>query len=214
MSATAIRCYLSIIVLLLLLPLTTLAQKQTTKNDNFGILYGDDHAFGFSAPKGWILDNESGVGEGLHAVFYPKGQTWAKSPVMAYARARTRDANVKTAEDVVQLTLKEFRDNANPNSAAKKVDPIVIDKTRTAQVYYYSGDKYGNYEAVAYIGETKTINFFVMSSKTKSDFEKSLPAFQSLVKSYLYLGDSPTAAKKKNDNKSSANSGSAPTKKP
>ena len=176
--------------------LATAAQAQN-KDGNSGILYGEDHAFGFQAPKGWTLDNQSGVEQGLDAVFYPVGQTWEHSPIIAYARALSKEAHIKRADDAVQDTLKGFRSNNNPHSQAKKVSPIVIDKTRTAQVYYYTGDKWGRFEAVAYVVEGKTINFFVMSSKNQKDFKKSLPAFQSLVKSYIYMGDSPLAAPKK-----------------
>ncbi len=35
------------------------------------------------------------------------------------------------------------------------------------------------------------VYFFVRSSKTKSLFDKSLPAFESLVQSYTYIGDDP-----------------------
>jgi len=50
-----------------------------------GIVYGSDYAFGLTAPKGWMLDNESGVSQGMHAVFYPKGGSWKGSTIVAYA---------------------------------------------------------------------------------------------------------------------------------
>ncbi len=174
--------------------LTTLSQE---KGHNAGILYGENFAFGFTAPIGWVLDNQSGVSQGLDAVFYPVGHTWTGSQVIAYARARDITAKIKTAADVVRDTLQEFRHDNNPHCKAVKMAPIPIGKERAAQVYYYTGDKYGNYEAAAYIVEAKTINFFILSSKQKPLFNKSIPAFQSLVKSYLYLGDSPLAVQKK-----------------
>ena len=166
------------------------------KEGSAGILYGEDHAFAFEAPKGWVLDTRSGVDQGLQAVLYPVGQTWQGSPVMAYPRARTRTGKVKTADQAVHSTLSEFRTNGSPHSKAIKMALIKIDVGRTAQVYYYTGDKWGNYEAAAYIEEPKTINFFIMSAKNKQIFEKSLPAYRSLVKSYIYLGDNPLAAQK------------------
>ena len=42
-----------------------------------GIVYGPKAAFNISAPEGWVLDNESGVDQGLPCVLYPKGSTWA-----------------------------------------------------------------------------------------------------------------------------------------
>jgi len=38
---------------------------------------GQDHSFIISAPKGWVLDNQSGQSDGLQAVFYREGQTWS-----------------------------------------------------------------------------------------------------------------------------------------
>src|SRR4051812_22225217 len=38
-----------------------------------GLIYGEGHAFFFDAPRGWVLDNRSGVEHGSHAVFYPEG---------------------------------------------------------------------------------------------------------------------------------------------
>ena len=38
-----------------------------------GIVYGPKAAFNIAAPEGWVLDNESGVEQGLPCVLYPKG---------------------------------------------------------------------------------------------------------------------------------------------
>ncbi len=37
-----------------------------------GIVYGPKAAFNISAPEGWVLDNESGVNQGLPCVLYRK----------------------------------------------------------------------------------------------------------------------------------------------
>lgn len=157
------------------------------KEGNGGILYGEGFAFGFQAPPGWVLDNQVAVDSGLDAVFYPRGQTWQKSPVVAYCLGRPRTAKVKTAADAVQDTLADMHRKGNPNSKATKMPPLKLKLGGTAEIYYYTGDKFGNYEAAAYIVEEKTISYFILTSRKKDLFTRSIPAFQALVKSYFFL---------------------------
>ena len=41
-----------------------------------GLIYGTNHAFTLTAPKGWVLDNEAGDPGGIYAGFYREGGTW------------------------------------------------------------------------------------------------------------------------------------------
>ena len=52
-----------------------------------------------------------------------------------------------------------------------------------------SGNTYGNYEAMAYIDAGKTGIMIVMSSRTKEGFDNSLQAFESLVRSYVFVAN-------------------------
>src|SRR5438445_10317130 len=51
-----------------------------------GIAYGPKAAFNISAAEGWVLDNESGVEQGLPCVLYPKGESWADARTVMYAK--------------------------------------------------------------------------------------------------------------------------------
>ncbi len=157
-------------------------------DEGLGIVYGNDHVFSLKAPKGWVLDNSSGVSQGVHAVFYPKGESWNTSPVVAYARARTRTGKVSCAEDQVQDTVRTFREGGSPDYKADQAAGIEVDG-KTASVYHFTGDKWGNSEAVAYFVENKTINFIVFNARDDATFRKYLAAFAELVKSYRYIGD-------------------------
>lgn len=156
--------------------------------EGVGIVYGSNHAFSFKAPKGWMLDNESGVNQGVHAVFYEKGGSWDKSKVVAYARAADRGA-VKTAADQVAKTIADFRKNGNVKYDGKKVKSVKTESGKEGEIYHFSGDKWGNFEAVAYFVEDKTINFVVLNSRDEKLFKDALPAFEELAKSYLFVGD-------------------------
>jgi hypothetical protein len=157
--------------------------------EGVGIVYGSNHAFSFKAPKGWVLDNESGVGQGVHAVFYEKGGSWEKSKVVAYARAANRDGKVKTAADQVATTIAGFRKNGSDKYDGKKVKTVKNESGKEGEIYHFSGDKWGNFEAVAYFVEDKTINFVVLNSRDEKLFNDALPTFEELAKSYLFVGE-------------------------
>jgi hypothetical protein len=156
-----------------------------------GIIYGEDHAFNLKAPKGWMFDNESAVQQGLHAVFYPKGSTWENSVVIAYARARSRTKEVATADDAAKAAIDDFHAKGNPQYEGKRVKTIKTKTGAEGVIYHFTGDRYGNYEAMVYFVEAKTINIVVLNSRDRKAFEAALPAFDELAASYIFLGDTP-----------------------
>lgn len=166
-----------------------------------GIIYGKDHAFSLQAPKGWVLDNESAVQQGLHAVFYPKGESWADSTVMAYARGKPKTADMATAEDVAKAVVKDFQANGSPNYASKHVKTLKTDSGREAIIYHFTGDEFGNTEAVAYFVEEKSINFLVFNSRDPKVFADSLDVFEALAKSYVFIGDKVDSTSPKPEDK-------------
>ena len=149
-----------------------------------GLLFGADHAFNFTAPNGWVLDNQSGIRQGLHMVFYPTGQTWESSPVIAYGMSVAKDSALRSIADQVRRTVEDFRSNGSKEYIAEAKEDAPLHDGKTAKVYFFRGDQWGNYEAAGYIEEKATINFLVYNSRNKSDFEKGLPAFKSILTSY------------------------------
>ncbi len=148
-----------------------------------GMLFGQDHAFFVTAPEGWVLDNQSGVEQGLHMVFYLSGGTWGDSPVMAYGRSVTKGDEIRTVHDLVEYNLNRFRKSGSPDYEAEEKEPITI-AGREVKIYYFRGDQWGNYEAVGYMDEEKTINFLVFNARSKELFEKYIPDFIKLLRSY------------------------------
>ncbi len=65
---------------------------------------------------------------------------------------------------------------------------VTLAKGKKVPVYYYAGDQWGNFEAVAYFEEKNTINFLVFNSRKRSDFDKYLSGFKQLVGSYSSSG--------------------------
>jgi len=154
-----------------------------------GIIYGNNHAFCLTAPNGWVLDNQAGVSQGLHAVFYKIGESWDKAETVMYANtALLEDSLHKTIDQLIKYDLDNFKNNYSNIKVTDGKD-IVIKENVIAKVKYLSGQSYGNYEAIAYIDAGKTGVMIILSSRTKSGFESSLEAFKDIVKSYIFIAD-------------------------
>ncbi len=71
---------------LLVLALLMIILKIFSQEDmQTGIIYGKNFAYSLTSPEGWILDNKSGVKQGLYAVFYKKGLSWQNAETVMYA---------------------------------------------------------------------------------------------------------------------------------
>jgi hypothetical protein len=152
--------------------------------EGYAVLRGKDYAFQLKAPRDWVLDNESGRDQGLNVVFYPKNSSWASSSAICYARVRTLDDTVKTIEDQVKDTLKVFREAGSIEVQAKYVKTLTTRDASKAKIYYFSQDKFGNYEASAYYQGKGSIHFVTLTCPSRQSFEYSLAAFDALVTSY------------------------------
>ena len=148
-----------------------------------GMLFGHDHAFSFTAKRGWVLDNESGINQGLHMVFYPAGETWSNSPVIIYGRTVSK-SQVPTIKSQVEKTVKEFHLNNSPNYKASKQQSIKLDNGKFIEVYFFEGDQWGNYEAAGYIEEKDTINFLIYNARQKNTFDSHIESFKETLASY------------------------------
>ncbi len=182
-----------ILMIALLLPCPVLG---SVTEGGTGMLFGDNHAFSFTAPKGWVLDNQSGVRQGLHMVFYPLGQSWSGSPVMAYGRSVSKDSRLRTIEGHVKVTVDQFHRSGSPNYRAEAKDRVSLNDGKTVHVYFFQGDRWGNYEAVGYVEEPETINFLVYNARNKEEFEKHLLAFRFMIATYRNMFESATAKDK------------------
>ncbi len=176
------------ILFILALFFTTSANASVTEG-GVAILYGDGHAFTVKAPEGWVLDTDSGVDAQIYATFYPKGERWKDSEVIAYARGVPKNAAIPDISSFVTATIKEYHRNGSTGYKGHLVSEVQLKKDRIAKIYHYEGDSFGNYEAVAYIEEEKTINFIVYTSRSKEAFEASIQKFHDIVDSYFFITD-------------------------
>ena len=159
--------------------------------EGFSVVHGKEYAFEIKAPRGWVLDNEAAKEQGLNLVLYPTGTNWGTSKAVIYVRVRSNDANVRNIDSQVEDTLRNLRAGGNPNVTVKYVKTLTTQDASKARVYHYSGDKFGNFEATAYIQGKGSIHFITLSARDQSSFERALPAFDSIVTSYEDLKKPP-----------------------
>lgn len=152
------------------------------------LVYGDDHVFGTVVPQGWALDDSSGLGARIRVVLYPKGQTWAKAPVVMYANPIHQAANTHVPlATMIQRDENEFQ-KANAHGKVTIAPPITSAKGQVAQVRYFAPDGGKPLEAVAYYEEKTLVQLLVLQSRDAEGFAKNLATYREWVASYQFVG--------------------------
>lgn len=110
--------------------------------------------------------------------------------MVAYSRIIDLDSKIRNIQDFVDDTLDDFHNHGspNPNYKADFVKEIAAND-RIAKLYYFSGDKWGNFEAGAYFQEEKAIAVIILHSKTHEAFVASINALEELVESYVFIAN-------------------------
>lgn len=173
-------------ILLTLILLVSLSTQAWSSKDEAGsgILYGPGHAYKLSAPADWIFDNESGRNQGIHAVIYPVGESWAQSRVVIYTGVTSKSES--SFQQVIADDEAKFRAQ-NPNLAVSGEKSLHTLDGRSAIVRKFSDDNFGNSELVAYIDTPEVVCLIVLSAKDQAGFEKGLTAFPRVVSSFKFL---------------------------
>jgi hypothetical protein len=154
-----------------------------------GIMYDSKagYCFTMTAPKGWILDNETVKDASVCAVFYPVGGSWGASATVMYINTRPKTNDAHGIDDVVKADIDDMHAHGSPGSKAAKIGEVKLRDGRVAEIYEYTGDAWGNFERTALIAEAKGINAVVLSARSQKAMEAALPAFGQLVASYRFM---------------------------
>ena len=150
-----------------------------------GIVYGEQAGAIVSAPRGWVYDPTAGSGQGLRAVMYPEGSTWKDSTRVMYVNV-VRLKEGQAAAAFIADDDARFK-KESPDLTIGTGEPIVqaVGGVR-AEMRLYTTDATPTYEAVAYASTGSSVAIYVLSCKTKRDFETTLPVFREVVaNSYL-----------------------------
>ena len=151
-----------------------------------GLMYDSKYSFWLTAPKGWSLDNSAK--KGLCAVFYPTGSSWEGSDVVFYVNTRAKTAAIQSAADAARDDMAEMHHDGSPHSRAEKIKEVKLKLGRTAEIWEYTGDQWGNYERIAFVVEKEGLSCIVLTARTKKEMDGAIPAFEQVVASYDYFG--------------------------
>jgi hypothetical protein len=164
----------------------SLAGVKSFGQENYrgGIVYGPKATFNIAAPEGWVLDNTSGVDQGLPCVLYPKDQSWSDARTVIYAKIAS--TQFEDVEKFVAMAIKEMK-----NRHGLPKEKIESGKTRDGRSYFineYPATKnYSQWERVAYIQLPHAVAYVVLSSRDESSYHKDSPALREALKSFAYL---------------------------
>ena len=154
------------------------------ENYRGGIVYGPKAAFNIGAPKGWVLDNESGASQGLPCVLYPKGSSWSDAKTVMYAKIASTQF-----EDVNAFVATAIKDMMKKHGAPK--EKIASGKTKDGHPYFineYPATKsYSQWERVAYVQLPRAVAYIVLSSRDEASYRKDSGALQEVLKTFIYL---------------------------
>lgn len=159
--------------------------------EGYSVVRGKDYAFEIKAPRSWVLDNGAAKDQGLNLVFYPTGTNWETSKAVIYVRVRTNATTVRNIADQVNDTLRNLRETGSPNVTVKHVQTLTTQDASKAEIYYFAGDKFGNFEATAYIQAKGSIHFITLSARDQDSFRQAISAFDATVTSYEDLTKPP-----------------------
>jgi len=113
-----------------------------------GNVYGPKAGFNISAPEGWVVDNESGKGQDMPCVLYPKGSSWSDAKTVMYANMA--GAEFEGVNAFVEMAIKEMK--AKHGTPKEK---IASGKTKDGHDYFineYPATKtYSQWERVGYV---------------------------------------------------------------
>ncbi len=153
-----------------------------------GILHGRGHVFKLTAPSGWVIDNQAGVPQGLHAVFYRAGESWQDFSAGMYANGSAPEKKKPVDLGAFMHADSTYFVEAEPGVKILTAAPIQTSDGREAIVRHFLEGPYGTFEAVAYIEEETAIATIVLVTHSRDVFEQALPSFAQLVQSYQFLG--------------------------
>ena len=146
---------------------------------NGAIVYGDEAAVLVSSPPGWVVDNVSGVSQGLHCVMYPEGSSWEKGNEVMYINISLCQPG-ETIEDSIAGDVVRFKKNY-PEAIINELEPVVTVSGEKVLLRTFNGGGYKNYEAVGYARFKNSLICYVLTSRDKKGFEANLNNFKKMI---------------------------------
>ena len=163
----------------------TLLAEETSPG---GIVYGPKAGFNITAPEGWVVDNESGKGQDLPCVLYPKDSSWSDAKTVMYAKVASPQWEGVNA--FVATAIKEMK--AKHGTPKEK---IASGKTKDGHDYFineYPATKtYSQWESVGYVQLPQGVAYIVLTSRDQASYQKDSGALEKVLKTLVSSSRSP-----------------------
>src|SRR5262245_18236949 len=175
------RMYICGLLALAISSICTLLGQETSPG---GIVHGPKTGFNISAPEGWVVDNESGKGQDLPCVLYPKDSSWSDAKTVMYAKVASPEWEGVNA--FVTMAIKEMK--ARRGAPKEK---IASGKTKDGHDYFineYPATKtYSQWERVGYVQLPQGVGYIVLTSRDRASYQKDSGALEQVLKSLVYV---------------------------
>jgi tetratricopeptide (TPR) repeat protein len=148
------------------------------------IVHGPKAGFNINAPDGWVLDTESGKGQDLPCVLYPKGESWSDAKTVMYAKMASPQWEGVNA--FVAMAINEMK--AKHGTPKEK---IASGKTQDGHDYFineYPATKtYSQWERVGYVQLPQAVAYIVLTSRDQASYRKDSGALEKVLKTLVYV---------------------------
>src|SRR5213592_356229 len=149
-----------------------------------GIVHGPKAGFNISAPEGWVVDNESGKGQDMPCVLYPKGESWSNAKTVMYAKVASPQWEGVNA--FVAWAIQGMK--AQHGTPKEK---IASGKTKDGHDYFineYPATKtYSQWERVGYVQLPQGVAYIVLTSRDQASYKRDSGALEKVLKSLVYV---------------------------
>jgi tetratricopeptide (TPR) repeat protein len=154
------------------------------ENYRGGSVYGPKAGFNISASEGWVVDNESGKGQDMPCVLYPKGSSWSDAKTVMYAKVASPQW-----EGVNAFVAGAIQDMKAEHGTPK--EKIASGKTKDGHDYFineYPATKtYSQWERVGYVQLPQGVAYIVLTSRDKASYQKDSGQLEKVLKTLVYL---------------------------
>lgn len=150
-----------------------------------GYLYGEGHCYGFTAPKGWKLDNRSLASQGVGMAFLPQNESWETADIAIYTRSMAYE-NMND-QKMVELQIADVRQMYQADGKdiqAQHIRDIISASGEKGSLWRFSGYGKGLEELAAYFPAKPNLNYFIAQVDGNTDKQEALQVLAELAESY------------------------------
>lgn len=160
------------------------AHAQRACKGAHSIVYRDSVSFILDAPKGWVLDCEAGRGDGPLTVLYRVGESWGNGQAVMYANLLSLELGADSAiARRIDAEVRDWKERTGDAVVTREPD-IRTGGGIVVPVRRFVSRAHGLHEIVAYIPRGPDMPILAMTARSRQAFDKALPAFRALVRSY------------------------------